>query len=257
MYVMPLAVSPVAGPRRPTIVFSLAAGVGFALIAGCGGAAKPAELPDVPVQTVAPATVSRKAPQVMQELGSIEPRDVDAAFRVIQGELLECQKRGARRLEYLAGEVKFFIRINHEGQAKYVLLEESTLGDLETESCMRAVVMKGHWPKPVAGEDAEAHKGFGFDVLDAREPSAWGPEKAVTPLAAQDKAIKACLAGTKASFKVTLYVVPNGKDGRVEAAGVATANHEGEAKSECVHGAVMKLRFPSPGSYAAKLSFSL
>jgi hypothetical protein len=252
-----LAPSSAAACRASKVVVSLFATTISALLAGCGSPAKPAELPQATVETAASAPTARKAPQVMQELGSIEPREVAAAFRTVEGDLLECQKRGARRVEYLAGDVKFFIRINHEGQAKYVLLEESTLGDLETESCMRAAVMKGHWPKPVAGEDAEARQGFGFDVLDAREPTAWGPDKVVGPLAAQDKAIKACLTGTTASFKVTLYVVPNGTDGRVEAAGVATASRDGAAKSECVHDAVMKLRFPSPGSYAAKLSFSL
>jgi hypothetical protein len=257
MYLNSFAAPQHAVCHRPNATCLLATGMALALLAACGSPIKPAELPETTTQTAAPAPAARKAPQVMQELGSIEPREVDAAFRTIQGELLECQKRGARRVEYLAGDVKFFIRINHEGQAKYVLLEESTLGDAETESCMRAAVMKGHWPKPVAGEDAEARKGFGFDVLDAREPTQWGPEKVVGPLAAQDKAIKACLAGTNASFNVTVYVVPSGKDGRVEAAGVATANRDGDAKSECVHDAVMKLRFPSPGSYAAKLSFSL
>jgi hypothetical protein len=56
---------------------------------------------------------------------------------------------------------------------------------------------------------------------------------------------------------VTGYVEPDGKEGRFSAVGVAPPNKEGEAQVDCIVGALRSIKLPSPGSYAAKVSFSL
>jgi hypothetical protein len=43
----------------------------------------------------------------------------------------------------------------------------------------------------------------------------------------------------------------------VASVGVATRTKEAAAQSDCVAAAARGLRFPSPGSYAAKVTFSL
>lgn len=226
--------------------------------AACGGSdPQPKSADNAEAKHEAVPQERRNAPQVQQELGSIEPREVDQAVKSVQAELMACQKAGIGRVEYLAGDVKFFVRISHEGRAKWVVVEDGTLGDRETEGCMRSALMKVSWPKPRGGDEAEAHKSFGFDVFEAREPTAWGTDKILSALSKADKELKACTQGVKGNFKVTAYVVPQGKDGKVETAGIAVPSKEGEAKADCVLDVVRSMKLPSPGSYAAKVTFGL
>ena len=71
-----------------------------------------------------------------QELGSIDERAVERKFDELQGKLEGCHKQGRSRVEYLAGDVKVFLRIGKDGRVKYSFFEESTLGDRETEKCL-------------------------------------------------------------------------------------------------------------------------
>ena len=56
---------------------------------------------------------------------------------------------------------------------------------------------------------------------------------------------------------MTAYVAPHGKGGKVVAAGVATSSKEGAEQVKCIVDAVQSMKMPSPGSYAAKVAFSL
>jgi hypothetical protein len=69
-------------------------------------------------------------------------------------------------------------------------------------------------------------------------------------------------------FKVTAYVQPGepgtgkkhkhaGPHGKVVAVGVASPNKEGDSKADCIVDAVKDWKMPSPGAYAAKVTFSL
>jgi hypothetical protein len=112
------------------------------------------------------------------------------------------------------------------------------------------------WPKPDGG-DAEVRKPFAFEAGDAREPTAWSADKMQAALAKHDGDVKKCKEGVSGSFRVTAYVEPDGKEGKATAVGVAPPNKEGEAKVDCIVDAVKSWKLPSPGSYAAKVSFSL
>jgi hypothetical protein len=226
-------------------------------LVGCGNSTPPPEVPETAAATASGPREARKAPQVMQELGSIDPREIDTIFRGLSAGMMACQEAGIKRVEYLAGDVKFFIRISHEGRAKYVVIEESTLGDHETEDCMRGHLMRANWPKPLGGDEAEARKGLGFDIFEARPPAVWGPDKVASVVAKHERELRACVGDAKGAFKVTAYIAPAGKDGKVEAAGLATSTKEGDAKRNCILDAVQKMKFPSPGSYAAKTTFGI
>lgn len=228
----------------------------LASLAACGGEPPPKE-PEGPRAVPTPNRARPPLPQVSQELGQIDPALTDRAFDRIKTKLLACQTQGQKRLDYLAGDAKFFARIDATGKVRWIYLEESTLGDRDTERCVLEALTSAPWPAPVGGE-AEVRKGFGFDLQDAREPAAWGPEKAAAGVSTLAAAVKTCREGKSGPpFQVTAYIEPDGARGKVASVGVATTTKEAAAQIDCVATAVRSLRFPSPGSYAAKVTFSL
>jgi hypothetical protein len=253
---------------------------GAALLAACAGTPEP----KAPEPEPEPPKQERPkhGPSVSQELGSIDEAATKKTFERLTSKMVDCQKEGIRRLEYLAGDVKFFLRIGQDGRVRYAYLEDSTLGDRDTEKCILGVLNDAQWPRPEEGE-AEVRNGMGFDSADARPPTDWPSDKIALVLAKQsDEALK-CKEGVKGSFRVTAYVVPgapegehaekndkkgrgkhagnhakeHGKEGHVEAVGVAPPNKDGEAKVDCIVDAVKEWHMPSPGSYAAKVTFTL
>lgn len=244
---------------------------------GCGGAAgePPPEVPEAtPVASSAPRT-KRPGAQVSQELGSIDPDAVEQTFQKQHGPLEGCHKAGLDRHAFMSGDVKVFLRIDTSGRVRYGYFEETTLGDRDTERCIVETLSKASWPKPEGGE-AEVRSGFGW-APDGREPTAWSSDKVTGALAssAAKSEIDKCRAGVTGDFKVTGYVEHDdaapeeakptkGKPkaapkprGRFTAVGVAAPNKEASEKVDCVVDALKSLELPSPGSYAAKVSFSL
>jgi hypothetical protein len=224
-------------------------------VVACGGAPKPAESPTEP-QVAAKPQPRKGGASVSQELGEIDPQEADKAFGRLQGKLLTCHKNGLGRIDPLGGDVKFFVRIGQDGKTRYTYLEESTLGDLETERCMLEAVQQASWPEPKGGE-AEARKAYGFHAGDVREPTAWTADKVTPALAKRDAEVKKCVGASAGAFTVTMYVEPDGKEGKVLGVGVATKDKDAASKVPCLSDTLRSLKLPSPGSYMAKVTFSL
>jgi len=206
--------------------------------------------------TPAPVAPRRSGMSVQTELGEIDKAATERAFQGARGELSACYKAGLARVDYLGGELAFFLRIGEDG-VRWSYLERSTLGDRDTERCMLGALGKVRWPKPKGG-DAEVRKSVAFDASsDVRAPSAWSADRVSSALGQAGERLKACKEGAPGAYAVTAYVEPDGKDGKVQAVGVAPPSKEGEAKADCVTDAVKGLKMPSPGSYAAKVSFVL
>ena len=242
-------------------------------LAACGGSTPP---PKTDESTETSHRPTGPVPVIQQELGSIDERAVMQTFNKLQGPIGKCQAQGRDRVEYLAGDVKVFLRIDQNGKVRYGYFEESSLGDRATEKCMLDVFAGAQWPKPIGGE-AEVRNGFGFDPGGERPPTAWGPEKVMTAID-ESKTVKSDLAKCKATgMKITGYVVheegddkdehpgkkkPAKKDdkkhgGRFQAIGVSAPTKEAAEKIDCVVDALKDLKLQSPGSYAAKVSFTL
>jgi hypothetical protein len=218
----------------------------------CGGA-EPA-----PVYTPPPRPEPQKAVPVVartsSELGTIDPAAVKRAFGALDDKFIDCQKRALDRVEVLAGNVKFFLRVGADGSAKWVYLEESEVGDRDTEKCLVDVVMSARWPKPDAG-DAEARYSMELPLQATRPPNSWSPDKVAGALGKSGEMLDKCKTGASAKFHATVYV---GTGGRVMAAGVAMSNKDGEETADCLAKALVKMKgLPSPGSWPAKVSFGL
>ncbi|HEY2509683.1 MAG TPA: AgmX/PglI C-terminal domain-containing protein [Polyangiaceae bacterium] len=231
---------------------------GGMLLGACGGEPPPKapEPAPEPVRATRPAAPMKSS----QELGQIDEGATNKTFESLQGKLLDCQKQGMQRVEYLSGDVRFFLRIAQDGSVRWAYLEDSTLGDRATEKCMVDVVTAARWPQPDGGE-AEVQKGLSFDSGDARPPVAWRSEKVADALSKQADDALHCKGGTSGTFKVTAYVEPSnghkGKGGKVLSVGVASPNKDGDTKADCIADAVKDWKLPSPGGYAAKVTFNL
>jgi len=227
-------------------VVALLAACAFA----CGSEPPPkAQEPSAQEEThqVKPALKTRS------ELGTVDPNLVSAAFHKLQDQLTSCYTQGQQRIEMLAGNVKFFVRIGDDGSAKWTYFEESDLGDRDTEKCLLDAVMGAHWPKPDGG-DAEARYTMEFPA-QGRPATDWNSDKVAAALGKRGDAIDDCKSGTSAAFRATMYVGPGG---RVLGAGVQTSTRDGAQKCDCLSQALRKLKgLPSPGSWPAKVSFGL
>jgi hypothetical protein len=252
-------------------------------VAACGGAPPPKV--DEPVSEGGARPQRRPNLQMSQELGSIDQKAVEQTFAKLQtGQLETCHTQGRDRIEFLTGDVKVFLRIDANGKVKYGYFEDSTLGDHETERCIMGVFAATSWPKPEGGE-AEVRSGFGWGPGGEREPSTWPSDKVTAALVEAKhvrKEVDACKKGISGDYRVTAYVEAeeegehaekHGKaaakpragshakhkepGGRFKAIGLAAPNKEGAEKIECLVDALKSLELPSPGSYAAKVTFSL
>jgi hypothetical protein len=257
-------------------------------LAACGGEPPPKAPEPPPAEAPKPEA---QGPVVQQELGSIDERAVTKKFDDLGAKFEACHTEGRARVEYLAGDVKVFLRVGKDGRVKYGYLEDSTVGDRDTEKCLLDVLSNADWPKPVGGE-AEIRNGFGWPAGAERAPSPWESDKvkgALDDAKHIAKVASKCKGGVSGEFKVTAYVEPGeveatdkpeastkpakaGKKkhdkkgqaaskaehgGRFKAIGVTPPNKEGADKVDCIVEALKPLPLPSPGSYVAKVSFSL
>jgi hypothetical protein len=242
--------------------------VALSTLAACGGSPPPKE-PEAPVAAAAPAPAAAPM-KSSQELGTIDEDATNRTFQSLQDKLLGCQKDGMSRVEFLAGDARFFLRIAQDGSVRWAFLEDSTLGDRDTEKCMLQVLTSARWPQPDGGE-AEVQKSLSFDGGDARPPVSWRADKVASVVASEGDGAVKCKGGTRGVFKVTAYVQPGaagasghkhkhadgGGSGKVMAVGVAPPNKDSESKADCIADAVKDWKMPSPGGYAAKVTFSL
>jgi hypothetical protein len=226
-----------------------------ALMVGCGGggggeqqAAKTAD--DAPTEE----HQNRGAPSVSAEIGGLNADEVKAIFDGSKGGLTQCMQKGAKRVEFLGGDVEFFLKIDTEGKVAHAHVKRSTIGDRATEKCMLGVLRGKSWPKPVGGEMGIAQGGIGFDMLnDVREPTSWSSDDAAPGLEKISSRLSACKHG-KSGFEATMYV---DTDGKVLSAGVAPPDEDGEESVDCIVEALEGGTFPSPGSWPAKVTLSL
>jgi hypothetical protein len=222
------------------------------VVASCGGgepaAREPESTHEGETHEVKPSLKTRS------ELGSVDPDAVQDVFHKLAGKFADCQKRGLDRVEVLAGNVKFFLRIGEDGSAKWAYLENgSDVGDRGTEQCLIVAVMAARWPKPDGG-DAEARYSIELPA-DGRPATDWSSDKVAAALGKHGDAIDQCKAGSSASFHGTMYVGPGG---RVLSAGVVASGKDTDDKVQCLVKVLEGMKgLPSPGSWPAKVSFGL
>jgi hypothetical protein len=231
---------------------SLTLAAALAVVTGCGGAPPP----KAAETTSAPEASSGEAasgPSIESEIGGLNEAQVKAAFGRASSNLSACFNKGAERLPYLAGEVRFVLRIKKDGAPRFAFVKDSTLGDRGTEECMLGALKSLTWPKPQGGEGI-AENSFAFEPsADERPPVALTPEQLGKEFKKARSTLAKCRA-TAGAIKATMYI---DTDGKPLAIGASSADERADAAIGCVISTLQAVKFASPGSYAGKVTLTL
>ncbi len=233
-------------------------GLGFTLVSGlafgCGGA------PQVEDSEASAETSGRERESdgagdslsVTGLRGVLSQEQIQGALEPKMLKFSRCVQKRSGDVEWLSGSVTFEFRVATTGAVLAVYPKHSGMGDRATEQCMLEVAKATRFPQPRGGE---ADFGWSLEVPldpDVRAPVAWSEAQAGAVIAQQTPALRsACGYG---SFELTAYV---DVDGKVVAVGGAAADEASAEKLDCVTSEVQGWVFPSPGSYAAKLTFQV
>ncbi len=185
------------------------------------------------------------------EIGGMNEEAVERAFAGIQPQVLECVNEGAKRIKELGGHFELSLRIDREGEARWVYLRASTLGDRGVEKCIASVARAYSWPRPVGGEGL-ANRAFDIDA--GRAPVEWEEKRVRRALELDAGKLARCRGRNTGSFRVTGYVRP---DGKVVGVGVAPPDADSEEAADCIAETVGRWRFGYIGRRAAKFSVVL
>jgi hypothetical protein len=229
--------------------------VPLAFSIACGGSEPPPKAAEPETAKAAARPRPKQRLSISGQLGSLDEGKVEDTFNRLLPKFGDCLAHGASRVEFIGGHVKFFVRIGTDGSAKWAYLPESTIGDRETERCMLSVAKSVRWPIPVEGE-GQAQKAFDFDPSpDVRDAVPWGADRIAKTLVSARPKLGQCTAGAPGRYHATVYVQTNGS---ALSAGVAPPDERGEGgAADCVVEVIKGMRFPSPGSWPAKVMFDV
>lgn len=256
---------------------SLAAGVALLSfsLAGCGGNAPPAETPEAPTEEDDTPRLAEAdegppvGPSVMAEIGGLPPEGVANTFKKAEKKIFKCFTQGIKRVEFMGGAVRFWVKVDQKGKFMHAHLERSDLGDRTTEQCLLDVLIAYTWPKPVGGEVGVATFEMSFEhAPDIQPPVEWKASQVSDTVGAIEEAVDECKSGMPGKFIATVYVKKaqgepekEGDDppeiGRAVAASATPPDEAGEMVINCLVDVLKGATFPSPGANPAKVVFDL
>lgn len=236
----------------------VAALLAFAVVAACGTEPAPVESTDSGEATSGgeETTAQRDAVQIEGLMGTISADHVERGIEPRMGRFLRCFQDRYGSLEVLGGRFEMAFRVHTDGTVRWVYPKDSTIGDRETERCLLHVAAGIHFHPPRGGE-AEFSYPLSLDTAeDVRPPLNWDESRVDDVVAEGGPALlsRCRPAGSRASYRVTAYVMPGG---HVQAAGAATDDPDAAEGLDCVADAVRGWDMPDPGSYPAKVHFEV
>jgi hypothetical protein len=190
------------------------------------------------------------------DIGALDEAKVLSTFQSAQPAISRCLTNGAERLPYLAGRVRFHVRVDQSGKATSVHLEASDIGDRTTEQCMLRALAQKSWPSPEGGREGIAKTEFSFDPPgNARPPVDWSLANAGKGGEKLETELERCKREAGAEDLTAVAYVDT--DGKVLAIGVSGSDPKVEVAADCVVAAAKAAELSSPGSWVAKLHLSV
>jgi hypothetical protein len=233
--------------------FFVAACLPLAFLSSCGG-----ETPEPRTPERAPEEKPHAEPSQISasaEIGALDEAKVSQAFKGALKDLQRCLAAGAKRNELEGGNIAFLVKIGASGRVVHAHAERSSIGDRDTEKCMLRALGKCEWPAPVGGDIGIAKNSFDFDMPnDERPPTEWTSDRVESAVASANGKLAECKRGITGSITATVYVDP---EGAAVTAGVAATDDSGEGAADCIVGVLKGTKYPSPGSWPAKVTFEL
>lgn len=191
----------------------------------------------------------------------------DAIRRGIAGQrnrFHRCISEGAERLDVMGGQMILSFRVATDGSVRWVYPSESTMGRRDTERCLLEAAAGCRFGRPRGGEvefDWPLEVGVPENV---RPATAWDARRVEDVVTGHSRALQTCLlrlgsaavapGGEPVTTQVTAYVGPGGE---VLSAGAASGELLPTEVLDCVSEEVSAWSLPDPGSYPAKVSFTL
>ena len=237
---------------RKLLQYGVSSAFALLLGVGCGGDAE-VEVAETEESTVGQeeASASRNdGVQIEGLMGTISADEVRNTIEPKLGRFMRCFSTRYDDIEILGGHIHLSFRIDIEGKVLWVFPNESSIGDRETERCLVETAAAIRFPRPHGGE---AEFGYPLDLdppEDVRPPVHWDESSVVDVIEANRESVAECGVG----YTVTVYVAPGGA---VMASGAASAEQEASEGLDCVTEAVSQWEMPDPGSYPAKVTFSI
>jgi hypothetical protein len=225
-------------------------------VACAGEAPAPEQAPPATAASSGSESVPGQHPGMQVEglLGTIPQRRIEETLHAQLPGFQRCFFDGMAEVDVLAGHMKFYFRVGLDGRVEWVSPRGSSIGHRPTELCLLTLAKKTRFPEPKGGGPAEFVWGFEIEMADGvRAPVAWPEAKVSAVVDAQRASLDDCELGGS-HYVVTAYVAPGGG---VSAAGAAADTQAAADKIDCVVSAVKRWPMPDPGSYPAKVSFSL
>jgi hypothetical protein len=215
-------------------------------------------------------------PIVVAEVGGLPPEGVARTFRKAQPKIFDCFKAGVQRVPFMAGAVRFWVKVDLQGKFMHAHLERSDLGDRATEQCLLDVLMGYRWPTPVGGKVGVATFEMSFEhAPDIQPPAQWPADKVAAVVESIRAQVEECRFGVPGEFTATVYVkrellepTDGNHEGEVDAererevgralaASATPPDEAGEMAVDCIVGVLQEARYPSPGEAPAKVTFKL
>lgn len=222
------------------------------LVAGCGGSDE--QMTETTSTDTSGDESSREADDGVTMsglMGTIRQDQVENALNPRMGRFERCFTNRMEDVPYLAGDIRLAFRIQTDGRVLWVYPAETSLGDRAAEQCALGIARSTRFPRPRGGE-AEFSWGFEMPPPDVRPPLSW-QEDALGSSAGDVRAVaRSCRASGE--FEITVYIEP---EGVVLAAGGTMPDADSADTLDCILEGVRGLTLPDPGSYAAKITFSV
>lgn len=220
----------------------------------CGGTPEPAKEPANHAKARSDADSTRGI-GASAEVGALPEEEAQYALKSAFDGIRRCFVKGAERIEFLGGEIAVNVTVGETGAVKSVYAERSTLGDRRTEKCMFEAVRGSTWPKPVGGPIGIAQGAFDFEMTgDVRPPVPWESDRVTETLEHEAEKIASCKPSSGTRYQATVYV---GTEGKPLSVGISAPSRDAESASDCLVDVLMQAAFPPPGSWPAKVSFSI
>jgi hypothetical protein len=186
-------------------------------------------------------------------MGTIPERKIQGTLEPKLPSFARCFARGAAEVEPIAGRMELYFRVALDGHVEWVFPRASSVGHRATEQCVLDLARGVRFPGPKGGDAAELAWSFELEGGDVRAPVEWDEERVLPAVEANRDALQACGLGSGDAV-LTLYVAPGGT---VLGAGGAARTREAADQLDCALEAVKAWQLPDPGSYMAKVSFTI
>ncbi len=223
-------------------------------LAACGGESTDAEETEQSSSSGSERPAERDDGLAISGLmGTIRQDQVENALNPRLPRFQRCFEQRMGTVELLGGNIRMAFRIHVDGSVAWVYPAESDIGDRDTERCVLEVAQGTRFPQPRGGE-AEFQWGFGLDPADdLRPPLNWSSGslgRAADQVAALGRQCHARGPG----HTITAYINPGGE---VLAAGGTMPDQDGTDALDCILEGVRGIAMPDPGSYPAKITFTV